>query len=310
MNWSSKQGPVRNLKSASRTGDKAAVDFSKRNRKINLLIVAAGLNIGGAEVVIQHLVQTIDRSRFNVTVCCIKVRGMIGDELARKGIDTVTLSNSAEPKVDYFTFIKLLRLIRLKRIDVVHTHTTDALADAAICKLLMPRLKLIHTFHFGNYLNLGRRHMWIEQVFSRLANRLIAVGEVQRRQIRVRVSVSGANDRKGLEGVSISPGHADISFRSRVGAENRILIGTFATLIEQKGLRDLIAVARQLRDTGKEVRFVIVGDGPLRPELEAMRREFGLDDTVVFTGWVMNAAEDALPASMCSSSRPYGRLCR
>jgi glycosyltransferase involved in cell wall biosynthesis len=67
-------------------------------------------------------------------------------------------------------------------------------------------------------------------------------------------------------------------------------------LIEQKGLDDLLSVARRCRDAGHHMQFVIVGDGPLRPMLEQRRRELGLDDTVVFAGWVANAAARALPA--------------
>lgn len=267
-----------------------------RERKINLMIAVAGLNIGGAEVVIKHLVQTIDRRRFKVVVCCIKASGMIGDELQQEGIDIVTLSNSTQQKVNYFTFIKLLRVIRQKGIRVVHTHSKAALADAAVCKLLMPKLKLIHTFHFGNYLNRRWKDMWIEQIFSRLADRLIAVGEVQRRQIMEVFSFSEKRIDKVWNGVSPNISRIDDSFRSRLGAENCILVGTIATLIEQKGLRDLLAVARHFHSTKKKVRFVIVGDGHLRVELETMRREYGLEDTVFFTGWVMNAAEVALPA--------------
>jgi glycosyltransferase involved in cell wall biosynthesis len=272
------------------------IDFSSRDRKINLLIAVRGLNIGGAEVVIKHLVQAIDRKRFNVTVCCIKVRGVIGEELALDGIEIVTLSNSDNSKVDYFTFIKLLRLIRMKRIDVVHTHSADALADSAVCKLLMPHLKLIHTFHFGNYSNLRWRQMWIEKVFSRMANRLIAVGEVQRQQIRHVFRFRDGRIGKVWNGVSPVLNPSNDSFRSRIGAENRIVVGTIATFIEQKGLRDLLVVARQFRDVGDRVRFVIVGEGNLRPELEEMRRELGLEEIVMFTGWVMNAAEVALPS--------------
>ena len=63
-------------------------------RKKRLLIAVAGLGIGGAEVVIKHLVQSIDRDKFDVSVCCIKVRGPIGDELARSGVNVVTLADS------------------------------------------------------------------------------------------------------------------------------------------------------------------------------------------------------------------------
>ena len=276
--------------------DSGVSAFSNYDRKINLLIAAAGLDIGGLEVVIQQLAQTIDRSRFNLTLCCIKVCGVIGEDLAREGFDIVTLSNSDEPKVDYFTFIKLLKLIRLKKIDIVHTHTVDALADAAVCKLLMPRLKLVHTFHFGNYPHRETRIMWQERIFSKLANRVFAVGEVQRQQLMAVYHFPEEKIGRVWNGISPLPSCHDGSFRLRVGAENRILIGTIATLIEQKGLRDFLAVAREFRDAGDRVRFVIVGDGHLRPELDTIRRELGLDDTVVFTGWVLNASEVALPA--------------
>ena len=130
----------------------------KRSNKINILIAIAGLNIGGAEVMIKHLVRSLNKFRFNITVCCIKVCGIIGNELLKDGYEVVCLSESDDYKVDYLTFLKLLRIIRAKKIDIIHTHSKDALADAAVCKLLLPRLKLIHTFHFGNYLNLGWRN--------------------------------------------------------------------------------------------------------------------------------------------------------
>ena len=88
----------------------------------------------------------------------------------------------------------------------------------------------------------------------------------------------------------------DPSFRERIGATNRILVGTIATLIEQKGLRDLLAVAKRIRETRRDVMFVVVGEGKLRNELEALRHQYGLDDTVLFPGWVTNAADVALPA--------------
>ena len=56
-----------------------------------------------------------------------------------------------------------------------------------------------------------------------------------------------------------------------------------------------MAVARRVRDEGHPVKFVIVGEGKLRPELEALRASLGLEETVILTGWVTNAAELALP---------------
>lgn len=266
----------------------------KSEQKLNLLIVASSLWIGGAESVIRHLAERIDRRRFNVSVCYLKERGQVGEALARAGIDIVGIKDSN--KVDYFTFFKLLKVIRSRKIDIVHTHTTHGLVDASICKLLRPELKVIHTFHFGNYPHTQRRILWMERVFSRVADRLFAVGEAQREQLR---AVHWLRDRSIdtlRNGVALPSGPEDLSFRASVGAEKRMLVGTIATLIEQKGLRDLLKVVRRVRDLGYEAKFVIAGEGHLRPELEALRRQLRLEDDVVLTGWVPNAAHLALPS--------------
>lgn len=264
-------------------------------RKVNLLIVASSLWIGGAESLIRHLAHAINRARFNVTVCYLKQRGHIGDELVRDGIDIIGISNSPEPQVDYLTFLKLRKVIRAKRIDVVHTHTTHGLVDANMCKLLMPRLHVVHTFHFGNYPHTRPRILWMERVFSRFVDRLISVGEIQRRQIQKVHRIPDRRITTIWNGVPLPSGAGDPSFRSKLGAENRTLIGTIATFIQQKGLSDLLDVARRVLDAGYKARFVVVGGGHLRTELEEKRRRLGLEDDVVFTGWVTNAAELALP---------------
>ena len=52
-----------------------AAGVVEQDGKVNVLIVASSLWIGGAEAVIRHLAETLDRSRFNVTVCYLKERG-------------------------------------------------------------------------------------------------------------------------------------------------------------------------------------------------------------------------------------------
>jgi glycosyltransferase involved in cell wall biosynthesis len=280
--------------------DSAVTGAVDPGRKTNVLIVASSLWIGGAESVIQHLALTLDRRRFNVSVCCLKQRGHIGDEIANAGIDIVALAEADEPKdrskIDYFTFRKLARVIRDRQIDVVHTHTSHGLVDACLCKvLLFRRLKVVHTFHFGNYPHTRPRIMWMERVFSRLADRLFAVGNVQRKQLQ---RVYGFSDRAigtVWNGVSTDQHAGDPEIATRLGAGERLIIGTIATYIEQKGLRDLIQVARKVREAGHDVRFVVVGEGHLRPELEALARSLGVEDSVNLTGWITHAAQVALP---------------
>jgi glycosyltransferase involved in cell wall biosynthesis len=272
------------------------MNLPEHPRKTNLLIVAAGLGIGGAEVVIQRLAESIDRDRFKVTIACLKMLGPIGEQLAKKGVDVVVLSKK-DGRADYFTLFRLLRLIRKRNIDVVHTHTTDALIEAAFCRLFLRRFKLIHTFHFGNYPRPPGKLARFELIGSRVADYLLAVGDVQRNQLKVAYGLKDPLIGRIWNGVNFRARDDGRAFRAQLGVrEDQVLIGTLATLIEQKGLFDLLTVARELRDAGSNARFVIVGEGKLRPALEARRRELGLDKVVTLAGWVHSAAEVALPA--------------
>jgi glycosyltransferase involved in cell wall biosynthesis len=273
-----------------------AEESSAPTPKVNLLILASSLWGGGAETVIQLLAENIDRSRFNVTVAYMKLRGLIGEHLAQAGVDIVGISRDPKPKKNYFTFLKLRKIIRERRIDIVHTHTTHGLVDATVCKLLSPRLKVVHTFHFGNYPHTRPRILWMERLFSRIADRLFAVGQTQREQLQRVFGFSDTRVQTVWNGVPLHVDAGDPGFRERIGARDYLLVGTIGTFIEQKGLQDLMRVAARVRDEGLHVKFVIVGEGKLRPELERLRADLGLVDVVALPGWVANAATAALPA--------------
>jgi len=64
------------------------------------------------------------------------------------------------------------------------------------------------------------------------------------------------------------------------------LVVSVGSLGETKGFPDLIRACAILRDQGKFVRCGIVGEGPLRRELETLIEEYGLNDRVELTGAV------------------------
>jgi glycosyltransferase involved in cell wall biosynthesis len=267
------------------------------SRRVNVLLLTTGLGIGGAEIVVRDLARNLDRGRFNVSICCLKALGPIGVELAAEGVDISVLPNADPNRVNYFTSLELRRVLRDKQIDVVHSHTTHALVDAAVCRCLSRSVKLVHTFHFGNYPHMPGRMLLMEGGFSRCADRLVAVGHVQREQVKRTYRLSDRAISAVHNGVHLpSSLSGDPAFRRSIGADGKILVGTIATLIPQKGLHDLLSVARRVRDVREDVHFVLVGDGDLRKDLERHRQELGLDETVTFAGWLTNAASRALPS--------------
>ncbi len=60
-------------------------------------------------------------------------------------------------------------------------------------------------------------------------------------------------------------------------------------LVEKKGFGDLLQAIARLRDAEPLLRATIVGDGPLRGDLEAMARTLGIAERVRFAGWLAPA---------------------
>lgn len=265
------------------------------NRPTEVLILTTGLHIGGAEVVIQRLAETIDRRKYNLTICCTKVLGSIGDYLVSKGFEVIPLTKQNSVRNNYLSFLALLKVVRSKHIHIVHTHTVDALADAVICKLLTPRVKLVHTYHYGNYPRTNRKLMLYERLFSKAADTLVAVGEVQRSTILGTYTIPSKKLKRVWNGVNAPSNEGGNVLRDGLGLKTQLIVGTIATFTEQKGLDDLLEVARHFAERDKELCFVVVGDGYLRKRLEEKVRKYHLENIVKFPGWIKDAVNKALP---------------
>ena len=78
--------------------------------------------------------------------------------------------------------------------------------------------------------------------------------------------------------------------RREAGGDVVLAVGR---LIEKKGFRDLIDACRVLKDRGVNFRCELVGDGPLRRDLETQIQALGLGDAVALRG--MLSEEDLIP---------------
>jgi colanic acid/amylovoran biosynthesis glycosyltransferase len=106
------------------------------------------------------------------------------------------------------------------------------------------------------------------------------VTEDDRRQLEGLLDAHGRSARIIClySGVDLTPLHDDRSHR-----EPGLVLGA-GRLVEKKGHDVLIEAVRRLRRAGRDVRCVIVGEGPLRAQLERQVAEAGLGDAVQLLG--------------------------
>ncbi len=68
--------------------------------------------------------------------------------------------------------------------------------------------------------------------------------------------------------------------------ERNILLGCVGYLLPEKGQEQLVRAFPEVRARFPEARLLLAGDGPCRKTLESLVRNFGLQDTIVFAGFV------------------------
>lgn len=262
--------------------------------KKNILLLIDTLMGGGAELVVTNLCRHIYRDNFNVSVCYLKEKGNRGEQLQKESYDVFGLPGINSHKNKYLSFLRLKKIVKERSIDLIHSHSTDALIESALCRLVYPKVKTIHTFHFGNYPHYNKKYLLMEKIFCRIPNRLVAVGNEQKRAIQATFSAPEARITTVWNGVEPSKQSIDWDLVKSLPKE-KLIIGSLSTCIPQKGLHHLLDIASILKQKRNDFVVLIVGDGHLRKELQAKSIQFGLSDTVFFLGWVPEAPAKILP---------------
>ena len=68
-------------------------------------------------------------------------------------------------------------------------------------------------------------------------------------------------------------------------SDGAIRLLTVGRMVEKKGMTHALRAVARAREQNVRLRYTVIGDGPLRPSLEALAVELGLHDIVVFRGW-------------------------
>ena len=271
--------------------------MTENNRKKKILLIIDSLLGGGAELVVANLCRYVDQNRFDVSVCTLKTLGTRGDELKKEGYNVFELQQPRCLAERYVSSLKLRRIVRDSGIDLIHSHSTQGLVDGGIVTILNRRVRHIHTFHFGNYPHLDRKALLLERIFSLLPDQLVAVGERQKRMLESTFHLRGTRIEKIWNGIEIATNNEGNLAQSivRRPEDGQVIIGSISTLIEQKGIPYFLDAIALLGRRRRDFRVWIVGDGPLRRELEEKSVSLGLSDLIDFVGWVHNAPMRILP---------------
>ena len=305
----------------------------KAPERIKIVRVIARLNMGGPALHVAYLTAGLRERGYDTTLVAGSLaRGedsmaFVADARDVQIVRIDELGREISPLRDFVATLRLARLIRRERPDILHTHTAKAGTIGRVAALLAGRRGppiVVHTFH-GHVLRgyfgplRSRFFRLLERWLAARTTALIAVSP-QVRDDLVALGVAPPERfvvvRLGIElEERVAAGHdGRAESRRYLGIEpDRFAVGWIGRMTAVKRTDDVLVAFKRLREEGIDAVLCMVGDGPDRPELERRAHELGVVRHTLFLGYQADvapfyAAFDALVLPSSNEGTPVSAI--
>lgn len=262
--------------------------------KKRILYVIDGIEFGGGERGFAQLLNGLPEDRFEPYLASAPNDAFLKNIKSKNLVFyPVDFSNRFNP----LPLMRLYRIVKSQRIDIVHSQGARADFFARIAAKLAKVPIIISTVQMlvEGY-NVGYLKRFLYQTFDRFSERFVdyflVVSSVLKENM---IEVHGIPPDKiikiynGIETDYYKPvGNEEMRYKIRrefAVNDSDILIASLGRLVWQKGFEYFLHAIPEILREIPDARFILVGDGPLRPELERLAVELGEGDKIIFAGY-------------------------
>jgi glycosyltransferase involved in cell wall biosynthesis len=296
-------------------------------QRLRVLTVITRLELGGAQRVALHTAATLDRRRFEAGLAwgpgdVLDAEARAVDELTTFEVDD--LVRPVAPVRDLRALTGLRRAIRDFRPQVVHTHSSKAGVLGRLAARLERVPVVVHTVHGFGFTPLQspvKRALFLraEKLAARWTDHFVAVSHVNLDrgvELGLWTAEQASVIRAGVDLDRFRFADDGAAARRALAIPEGVPVVTqIGNFKPQKAPLDFVRAAALVAAKLPEARFVLVGEGPLRGDAEALATELGIADRTVFSGWwrdvpgllaatmvsVLSSIHEGLPCSVVES---------
>ncbi len=262
---------------------------------IKILNVISDTNIGGAGKVIINYAKNYDSSKYDVSIVLPKGSLLI-EELKETKVKLIEIDGLKDKSLDIKAFFKLLKIFKKEKPDIVHTHAS---MTARIAARFVKGIKIVYTRHCAYPVSFWIKHnpgkfiyKFVNEFF---ADRIIAVGNAAEENLLEGGIKKDLIDTffNGVDKLTVTSDSekAKLKEKYKISPDEKV-IGIVARLEEVKGHDTFIDAAKILLEEKKlKAKFFILGTGTIEESLKEKVKSLGLEDKIIFTGFVKNVGD-------------------
>jgi glycosyltransferase involved in cell wall biosynthesis len=258
------------------------MNTTKNSHPLRVMFLVTSMPVGGAETLLVNLVRNLDRQKLLPEIACLKERGPLGDELAA---EIPVHCNLIAHKLDIFVLFRLWRLMRSRQMDAVVTvGAGDKMFWGRLAAKLAGVPVVFSALHSTGWPDsIGR----LNRLLTPLTDGFIGVADAHGTHLVEREKFPADKVHiiyNGVDTTRFSPGDKQAA-RAELGLPSDAkVIAILAALRPEKNHELFLRGAAKIREQIPNARFLVIGDGALRPDLEQLTSELGLTDATQFLG--------------------------
>lgn len=257
----------------------------KMAKKIKVLRVITRLPIGGIERRLVAILPRLNDDEFEVSICCLKERGELADELEKSGVKVILIPSKS--RLHPRSIFALADFMKREEIDIVHSHMYRSNVPATIAASLAGVRVNIAQIHNVDTWETQRQRL-MDSFLCRWRDLIIAVSQNVRHDILKNLSIPPEKCEvlyNGVEAKNFNKHFDKIEIKKSLGiAQDKIVISIVARLVDQKNHKGFLETAQLLSEEYDNLIFLIVGDGKLKDGLVKQTEDLGISDKVKFLG--------------------------
>jgi glycosyltransferase involved in cell wall biosynthesis len=256
--------------------------YKPMNEPLQVMFLVTSMPVGGAETLLANLVRRLDRQKFAPEIVCLKERGPLGEELAS---ELPVHSNLIAHKFDALVLWRLWRLMRSRHITAVVTvGAGDKMFWGRLAAKLAGVPVIASALHSTGWPDsVGK----LNRLLTPITDAFIGVADAHGKHLREHEHFPASKVHviyNGVDTLRFSPGDKQ-AIRLELGLPiDAKVIAILAALRPEKNHELFLAGAAEILRSHANARFLVIGDGPLRPQLEQLAPQLGIAHVTHFLG--------------------------
>jgi glycosyltransferase involved in cell wall biosynthesis len=258
------------------------------NRPINVCHLLPTAGVGGAEKFVLSLCRSHDPMRIKVVVGVLLSDDIVSRKIASEGFECVIFG--MKNGFDVFRALKLTLFLRKRKIDIVNIHGQNPLG--IFCSILACPPVIVNTDHgttLGSQVKRKNRVVFTNRFLLPFVDHSIAISKGMEKSLLIREKIDKKKITLVYNGIDVDAIKNTLIDIRKLKITLKIpptlpVIGTVGRLAPEKQYPVLLECLAFLKNQGRIFIALIIGEGPLRPLLEAQIDQMGLRDCVRLLG--------------------------